>query len=190
MSGQANRNPSLEIAASALRAGGVIAYPTEAVYGLGCDPGNQSACESILALKQRDRGMGMILIASRIDQFEFLLSGLDGQQRATLEAGWPGPVTWLVPDSGRAPEWVTGGRDTLALRVTDHPVAAALCDAFGGPLTSTSANPHGQPPAKSADQVNRYFTEGLAAIVDAPLGKQARPTGIRNLLTGDIIRPA
>ena len=181
---------SLEIAASALRSGGVIAYPTEAVYGLGCDPDNQSACETILSLKQRDKGMGMILIASSIEQLEFFLIGLSDQQRATLSASWPGPVTWLIPNNGQAPEWVTGGRDTLAVRVTDHPIAAALCDAFGGPLTSTSANPHGQPPALSASEAENYFPTGLAAIIDGPLGQQAKPTEIRDLATGAIIRPA
>ncbi|MGS2723408.1 L-threonylcarbamoyladenylate synthase [Porticoccus sp. GXU_MW_L64] len=181
---------SLEIAAAALRSGGVIAYPTEAVYGLGCDPDNQSACETILALKQRDKSMGMILIASRIEQLEFFLIGLSDQQRNTLAASWPGPVTWLIPNNGQAPDWVTGGRETLAVRVTDHPGATALCDAFGGPLTSTSANPHGKPPALTADQVADYFAEGLSAIVDGPLGQQAKPTEIRDLATGAIIRPA
>ncbi|MDM3870448.1 L-threonylcarbamoyladenylate synthase [Porticoccus sp. W117] len=183
-------NPSLDIAASALRTGGVVAYPTEAVYGLGCDPDNQQACEAILALKQRNKGMGMILIARHIEQLEFFLIGLSDQQRATLSASWPGPITWLIPNNGQAPDWVTGGRDTLAVRVTDHPVAAALCDAFGGPLVSTSANPHGKPPAITADQVADYFPEGLSAIVDGPLGQQAKPTEIRDLATGDIIRPA
>ncbi|WIO74273.1 L-threonylcarbamoyladenylate synthase [Porticoccaceae bacterium LTM1] len=183
-------DPNLEVAASALRAGGVIAYPTEAVYGLGCDPDRQQACENILNLKQREKGMGMILIASRIEQLEFYLIGLSEEQRATMAATWPGPVTWLIPNNGQAPDWVTGGRNTLAVRVTDHPVAAALCDAFGSPLVSTSANPHGQPPAKTADEVASYFPEGLAAIVDGPLGKQAKPTEIRDLISGEIIRPA
>ncbi|UTW44525.1 threonylcarbamoyl-AMP synthase [bacterium SCSIO 12696] len=183
-------NTSLAIAASALRSGGVIAYPTEAVYGLGCDPDNQSACEAILALKQRDKGMGMILIASAIEQLEFFLAGLNDEKHATLAASWPGPITWLIPNNGQAPEWITGGRDTLAVRVTDHPVAAALCSAFGGPLVSTSANPHGQPPATDANQVADYFQQGLAAIVDGPLGQQAKPTEIRDLASGKVIRPA
>ncbi|MCV6606123.1 MAG: L-threonylcarbamoyladenylate synthase [Porticoccaceae bacterium] len=183
-------NSSLDIAASALRSGGVIAYPTEAVYGLGCDPDNQAACKTILTLKQRDKGMGMILIVSRMEQLEFFLIGLSDKQRATLAASWPGPVTWLIPNNGQAPDWITGGRDTLAVRVSDHPVAAALCDAFGGPLVSTSANPHGQPPAKTVDEAAGYFPEGLAAIVDGPLGQQAKPTEIRDLASGEIIRPS
>lgn len=183
-----SQHPSTLIAADAIRSGGVIAYPTEAVYGLGCNPDNQQACEQILTLKERDAGMGFILIASDIAQLEFYIGTLNDEQRQQLEQSWPGPVTWLVPNNGSAPDWVTGGRDTLALRVTNHPVAAALCAAYGGAIVSTSANPHGQPPACSADEVADYFPEGLSAIVDGPLGEQAKPTEIRHLLTGEIIR--
>lgn len=186
----ATDHPGIAIAAAAIGAGGVVAYPTEAVYGFGCDPDNQEACERILELKQRQRDMGLILIAHRIEQFENFLNGLSEEQRAVLQASWPGPVTWLVPNNGTAPEWITGGRDTLALRVTDHPVAAALCESHGGPLVSTSANPHGSPPAKTADEVGAYFGGGLAAILDGPLGELTQPTEIRNLLTGEIVRPA
>ena len=184
------QHPGIAIAAAALRAGGVVAYPTEAVYGLGCDPDDQQACQRIFDLKQRQPSMGLILIAHCIEPFAGFLDGLSEQQRASLQATWPGPVTWLVPNNGMAPEWVTGGRATLALRVTDHPVAAALCESFGGPLVSTSANPHGDPPARSADQVNAYFGDELAAILDGPLGELAQPTEIRDLASGEIIRPA
>lgn len=182
--------PALQIARAmaALRDGGVVAYPTEAVWGLGCDPFDQRAVQHILSLKQRRMGMGLIMIAADIDQFAPFLIGLAPDLRQQLMASWPGPQTWLVPNNRRAPCWVTGGRDTLALRVTAHPVAAALCRAFGGPLISTSANPHGRPPALSRLKVELYFHNRLDAVVPGPLGGLARPTPIRNLLTGATVR--
>ncbi len=184
------KHPGIAIAVAAIRSGGVVAYPTEAVYGLGCDPNDREACERIFELKQRTPDMGLILIASQIGQFEQFLVDLSDAQGATLQSSWPGPITWLVPDNGVAPNWITGGQGTLALRVTDHPVAAALCESFGGPLVSTSANPHGHPPARSADDVSAYFGETLAAILDGPLGELTQPTEIRDLVTQEIIRPA
>lgn len=182
--------PSLRInrAVAALRRGGVIAYPTEAVWGLGCDPFDRQAVLRILELKRRRLGMGLIMVAADIAQFEPFLQGLSAQQRNTLQSSWPGPQTWLVPNNGRVPYWVSGGRDTLALRVTDHPVAAALCRAFGGPLISTSANPHGRPAATSRLRVELYFHRCLDALVAGPLGGLDKPTPIKNLLTGETIR--
>jgi len=119
-------------AVDCLRAGGVMAYPTEAVWGLGCNPFSETAVMRLLALKKRRRDMGLIVIAASMAQLEPFLAGISASDRQLLEASWPGPQTWLVPNNGYAPTWVTGGRETLALRVTNHPVAAALCRAYGG----------------------------------------------------------
>lgn len=167
---------------------GVVAYPTEAVWGLGCDPFSEPAVERILAMKRRRRGMGLILIAADIQQLHPFLSGLSLKQLAILKETWPGPQTWLIPSNGVAPPWITGGRDTLALRVTDHPVAASLCRAFGGPLVSTSANPHGFPPAKTPLKVNLYFRAQLDYLVPGSLGRHDKPTPIKHLITGQILR--
>lgn len=175
-------------ASGVLHAGGVIAYPTEAVWGLGCAPFSESAVLRILSMKRRRRGMGLILIAADIQQFHPFLFGLTPSQLDVLKASWPGPQTWLVPNNHMAPSWITGGRDTLALRVTDHPVAAALCRSFGGPLVSTSANPHRYPPAKTPLKVNLYFRSQLDYLVPGPLGKSNRPTSIKHLVTGEILR--
>ena len=175
-------------AVSVLRHGGVIAYPTEAVWGLGCDPFDRSAVQRILAMKRRRQGMGLIMVAADMAQLEPFLRGLSSQQRHTLQESWPGPQTWLVPNNGVAPCWVSGGRDTLALRVTDHPVAAALCRAYGGPLISTSANPHGRPAATSQLKLALYFHGCLDAAVPGPLGGLEKPTPIKNLLTGETVR--
>ncbi len=175
-------------AVAVLNSNGVVAYPTEAVWGLGCDPFCRTAVEKILAMKRRDRGMGLILIAASIHQLQPFLVGLSPVFRDQLEASWPGPQTWLVPNNGVAPEWITGGRDTLALRVTDHPVASALCRTFGGPLVSTSANPHGLPPAKSLLKVNMYFRTKFDYLLPGTLGKIKNPTPIKNLKSGEVLR--
>lgn len=175
-------------ASGVLHASGVIAYPTEAVWGLGCDPFSEWAVSRILSMKRRRVDMGLILIASEMRQLRPYLSGLTAAQIDTLNTSWPGPQTWLVPDNGVAPAWITGGRDTLALRVTDHPLAAALCRAYGGPLVSTSANPHGLPPAKSLLKVHLYFRDKLDYVVPGVLGKDTRPTAIKHLVTGETVR--
>ncbi|WP_461520281.1 L-threonylcarbamoyladenylate synthase [Porticoccus sp.] len=184
--------PSLHIAKAivALREGGVIAYPTEAVWGLGCDPFNQHAVNRVLGIKGRRRDMGLIMVAASIEQFEPFLVGLSAKHRQVLQDSWPGPQTWLVPNNGYAPCWISGGRDTLALRVTDHPVAAALSSAFGGPLVSTSANPHGRPPASSRLKIELYFHKLIDVVVPGSLGGLQKPTPIKNLITGEQVRSA
>ena len=165
-----------------------MAYPTEAVWGLGCDPFSEGAVMRLLALKKRRRDMGLIVIAASMAQLEPFLAGIAVSDRQLLEASWPGPQTWLVPNNGYAPTWVTGGRETLALRVTSHPVAAALCHAYGGGLISTSANPHGFRPAVSLLKLNLYFYGQLDYVLPGPLGGLTSPTPIKNLKTGEMIR--
>lgn len=180
---------SLEEAVAALRAGGVIAYPTEAVWGLGCNPDDEQALARLLRLKARDPAKGMILVAASIGQFAPWLEGLPFELHAPLAASWPGPATWLVPDNGRSHPLVRGDHDRVALRVSDHPLVVALCEAFGGPVVSTSANRAGEPPAMSAEAVRDAFGNELDAIVDAPLGGLQRPSTIRDLITGRVLRP-
>jgi L-threonylcarbamoyladenylate synthase len=175
-------------AARILRAGGVIAYPTEGVWGVGCDPDNEEAFAHLLALKQREPAKGVILIAASIAQVQPYLDGLRAAQIRQLEATWPGAFTWIVPDNGVAPLWVTGGRPGLALRVSAHPLVRALCEAFGGPIVSTSANPSGRPAAKTALRVRRYFPAGLDYVLKGPLGGQRGPTPIRDLVSGEVVR--
>ena len=179
--------PMLEDAAAHLRAGGVVAYPTEAVWGLGCDPDNTDALERLLALKVRDPAKGLILIASGIEQFEPWLVGLDDTQRARLVSRWPGPVSWLVPDNGRSHPLVRGAHSSVALRVSDHPLVRALCEAFGGPLISSSANRASEAPCLSAEDIRQVFDDRVF-VVDGPLGGRTRPSEIRDLLTNDVLR--
>ncbi len=178
----------LQAATRALRLGGVIACPTEAVWGLSCDPNNEEAVSRLLALKDRPVAKGLILVAANEQQLDFLLSTLTAEQRQTLSASWPGPATWLLPHGGLVPSWVCGSHATVAVRVSSHPAVSALCATWGGPLVSTSANPAGALPAREAYQVRRYFGGGLDYLLPGRVGAARRPTGIRDLFSGQIIR--
>ncbi|MDO6672323.1 MULTISPECIES: L-threonylcarbamoyladenylate synthase [Cobetia] len=181
---------ALDGAAACLRNGGIVAYPTEAVWGLGCDPDDGEALARLIKLKSRDAAKGLILIAGDIAQLEPWLAGVTVEQREQLLASWPGPYTWLVPDNGRAHPLLRGEHVSLAVRVTDHPLVQALCAAFGGPLVSTSANRAGESPAMTADEVRDAFGAALVndVILEGPLGGNPRPSTIRDLATGKVLR--
>ncbi|WEN15747.1 Sua5/YciO/YrdC/YwlC family protein [Rhodanobacter sp. AS-Z3] len=180
----------LDAAALILQDGGVLAYPTEAVFGLGCNPHDRVAFERLFALKQRPATQGVLLIAADFGQVERYidLAGVPDAVLQQVRASWPGPHTWIFPRSAVVPDWVAGLHAGIALRVTAHEPAAALCRAFGGALVSTSANPHGQPSARAAQVVEDYFGNALDGLLDAPLGGQLSPTVIRDALSGTIIR--
>jgi Putative translation factor (SUA5) len=171
-----------------LRAGGVIAYPTESCYGLGCDPRNRRAVARLLALKQRPVFKGLILIADRFLRLAGLVAPLTPQQQTRVAATWPGPHTWLVPAGRRTPRWLTGSHPTLAVRVTAHPEAAGLCRALGMALVSTSANRSGQKPLRTARDCRRVFGEAVLTV-PGTVGRRRRPSTIQDLLTGRILRP-
>jgi len=178
----------IHLAVSALRAGGVIAYPTEGVWGLGCDPSDPAAVLRLLALKHRVMAKGLLLVAADIEQFAPYLIGLSAERQQRLRDSWPAPLTWLVPNNGAAPDWICGTHTGVALRVSAHPLVAALCCAFGGPLVSTSANPSGRRAALTAVQVRRYFGNDLDFILNGELGGQRGPTPIRDLITDKFVR--
>ena len=168
----------------------MIACPTEAVYGLSCDPLDAAAVLHLLALKQRPLEKGLILVASDAAQLDPFIQPLSADMQARVLSSWPGPATWLVPARAETPAWLRGTHDTLAVRVTAHPLMRALCTQFGGALVSTSANPSGRPPARNAISVRRYFDARLDAILCGALGGAARPTAIRDARDGTWIRPA
>jgi len=178
----------LSLAAHRLRDGALVAYPTEAVFGLGCDARRQDSIHRLLALKRRPVAKGLILIAVCLEQLRPWLGNFSPSLLERPLASWPGPATWLLPASASAPEWIVGAHRRIAVRLTAHPPARALCLAFGGPLVSTSANPSGLPPARSALRVRKYFGSKIDLILHGPLGGEARPTAIRDALTGDWVR--
>lgn len=172
----------------ALKSGDIIAYPTEAVFGLGCDPFNEKAVQNIRQLKNRDTTKGLILIASDFTQIQNLiaLDKLDDQKKIMDQ--WPGPITKIFPASAKAPKWVCAKNNTIAIRITDHPVAKKICEQFSGAIVSTSANPEGQTPAKTTQQIKEYFGNQINVIIDAPVGDLASPTRIIDAITGETLR--
>lgn len=175
----------------ALDQGGVIAYPTEAVYGLGCDPFNQAAVGRLLRIKQRSVRKGLIVVASTIEQFSPWIADLPSTLLDRCYASWPGPVTWVVPldlMSQPFPYWITGEYDSVALRVSDHPVVKALCSGFHGPIVSTSANLAGRVALSSAVRVRLNLGQCIDEIVVGEVGISAKPTIIKELLTDKILR--
>ncbi|WP_028485577.1 L-threonylcarbamoyladenylate synthase [Thiomicrorhabdus chilensis] len=181
------KNSSVTQAVKLLKSGGVVAYPTEAVYGLGCDPFNQQAVELLFHVKQRPPEKGVILVAASVEQVlpYVQLSGMPWEEQVL--ATWPGPVTWVLPLKQSLPDWITGGRDSVAIRVSAHLLVQQLCQEFGGPIVSTSANLSTQPPAKSCDQVSEVFGEELYCL-QGELGSLAQPTQIRDAQSGEVLR--
>lgn len=171
-----------------LRAGGVVAYPTEAVWGLGCDPLHAPAVARLLQLKRRAPEKGLILIAHDYAALKPFLAPMDKALEQRVLSTWPGPVTWLLPATRHVPDWLTGGRDSIAVRVTAHPVARGLCASFGRPLVSTSANSAARPAARTALRVRKYFGAELDGLVPGATGGLARPTEIRDARTARVIR--
>jgi L-threonylcarbamoyladenylate synthase len=180
----------LNQAVTALKQGGILAYPTEAVWGLGCDPFNQQAVLKLLALKQRPMDKGLILIAANVEQVEPYLQLLSPLERQQVVDSWPSPTTWVVPVSPDFPQWVRGEHLSVAIRVSAHPPVQALCSAFGGAIISTSANITGQPTALTAEQIVTIFADGIDYILPASLGGQKNPSQIRDARTGAVLRPS
>lgn len=170
-----------------LKAGAVIAYPTEAVYGLGCDPLNENAVMHLLDIKQRPMEKGLILIASSLDQLRpYLILNPPIIERITRT--WPGPVTWVIPAQPWVPKWLTGEHDSLAVRVTNHPVARDLCTHFGSPLVSTSANATTRPAIRDSRKLLTSFAKTDIFIVHGTVGQLTQETAIFDALTGNRLR--
>lgn len=179
---------SIARAAAIVRAGGVVAYPTESVYGLGCDPRRRRAVLRILRSKRRPAHKGLIVIAARLEQ---LAAYIDiAALPATLRADWPGPFTWLVPAYPHVPFWLRGRHRTLAVRVTAHRGAARLCTLARCALVSTSANRARQRPARNLREVRRRFGAAIDYVVPGRVGGARRPTLIRDAASGAVVRPA
>lgn len=175
--------------AGSLCQGDVIAYPTEGVWGLGCLPELEQSVAHILSIKGRRWELGLILVASQFEQVEHYLEGLSADARGQLEAAWPSAVTYLIPDNGVAPMWIKGQHQRVALRISAHPVVKSICDQLGGPIVSTSANPSGREAARSALRVRQYFGNDVDQIVPGTLGGAGGASEIRDLMSGDILRP-
>jgi L-threonylcarbamoyladenylate synthase len=176
-------------AVRALNAGGVIAYPTEGVYGLGCLPHFNKSVERILELKKRSAKEGLILVAEDTIQLAGWIAPTRKERKA-MRVRMPHPVTWIVSADPLAPAWITGGRPTIAIRLSTHPTIIDLCAGIGGPLVSTSANRSGKPAATNALGVRRTFGTGLDCILNGATGGHFGASEIRIAATNQVLRPA
>lgn len=177
-------------AARIVLGGGIIAYPTEAVYGMGCDPYNPAAVARLCAIKRRPPGKGLIVIAAHWQQLQGLvdLSQLDPGSYEQMHATWPGPVTWVVPAKISVAPWLRGQYRTLAVRITAHPIARQLCQISGQALVSTSANLSGHAPVTTQQALHSSVRQQMDAVVAGKTGPLTRPTPIRDARTQQIIR--
>ena len=188
---------SVAEAADCLKKGQVLAYPTEAVWGLGCDPFNEQAFLKILQLKQRPIEKGVILLASQLSQVMPLLQHLSPTRQQEIIQSWENrsiferATTWLLPADEHIPTWIKGHHPQVAVRVTNHPLCVALCNTFNGFIVSTSANPAGFEPARNLQQASQYFSSNPMTdlhYLNGDLGASQQPSQILDAVTGQIIR--
>ena len=181
---------SLAEAITALHTGGVIAYPTEGVWGLGCDPRNEAAVMRLLAIKQRAPDKGLILIASQLEQLRLFvdITRLPADRLAEVLATWPGPHTWVMPATPSAPNWITGAHAGIAVRISAHPQVVELCNAFGGAIVSTSANRAGQPAPSAREVLDPALVAAVDGVTSGETGGLSAPTAIREALNGQVLR--
>ncbi len=182
---------ALSEAVKILREGGVIAYPTEYCFGLGCDPQNSAAVRRILKIKERAEGQGLILVAANTHQVEQYAVLLGLERQAQIQNGWPGPTTWILPVKDATPAWIHGDHQSVAMRVTAHPLVSDICLQFGGAIVSTSANRHGRPSLLGTSEVIAELGEELDLVVDGPIAATAQTqsaSSIFDAISGEQLR--
>lgn len=177
----------IDCAVQVLHDGGIIIYPTEGVYGLGCDPFNKTAVFRLLRIKQRDVCKGLILVAANWEQVRDLIK-FDWRNSAIIKAKSSLPTTWVFPAADKTPEWITGKFDSVAIRVITHPIANEICQKFNGPIVSTSLNLAGQLPVGCLTKLNKDIRLSVDCVVGGRVGNLKKPTQICDASTGKIIR--
>ena len=178
---------ALREAVGVLRGGGVVAHATEGVWGLACDPFDEAAVAKVLRIKGRPMDKGLIVIAGSAKEFAAELVALPRARAAAVRETWPGPVSWVTASS-RFPDWITGGRPSVAIRVPGHAQARALAAAFGGPLVSTSANRGGGVPARTAAEVTAELGADVDYLLAGETSGRTEPSTIRDAATGAVLR--
>lgn len=171
-----------------LKKGGIIAYPTEGVFGLGCDPFNKKAVLRLLKIKERPIEKGLILVGASQQQFESLALDLSKTDWEKINQIFEVPCTWLVPASPKVPIWIRGLHNSVAIRIIQHPIAQKICEFFQNPLVSTSANKTGSPPCLTVKTVRQVFQDKIDLIVEAETLGLNKPSRMIDLLTGKILR--
>jgi L-threonylcarbamoyladenylate synthase len=177
---------SISRAADTLLGGGIIAYPTEGVFGLGCMPDDAEAVLRLLRIKQRDPNKGLILIASAKSQLD---DWVEPDSDRIPDPDPSRPTTWVVQAKSHVPRLVRGRHPSVAIRLTTNPIAAAICSAVESPIISTSANIAGQPVVRNRFVLRRKFGGCVDYIVPGDCGPASGPSEIRDLATGKLLRP-
>ena len=177
----------IDRAAETLLRGGIIAYPTDGVFGLGCLPDDADAIRRLLQLKHRDPAKGLILIASNNAQLEGWMTLPPGQLLPDVDSAKP--VTWIVPPGNKVIPLLHGDNSEIAVRLTANPIAHSICDAVDAPLVSTSANLSGRPVARNRFVLRRQFLSLVDYLVPGDCGPASGPSEIRHLRTGQVLRP-
>ena len=183
-----NNQTSINHAVHILQQGGIIAYPTEAVYGLGCLADKPLSIEKLLNLKQRPIDKGLILLAAEFSQFENYIEPLDDPTLNKIQSSWPGPTTWVVPARPETSPLIRGKFSSIAIRISAHPIVQAICRQCQSPIISTSANITGEEMTYNTKQVRQQFKEQLDYILKGTLGDSHKPSIIKDALTDQIIR--
>ncbi len=179
---------SINQAVQTIIGGGVLVYPTEGVWGIGCDYRDQDAVNKVLRLKQRQVSKGLVLIASHIQQVLPLIRPEQSADLARALKTWPGHFTWVFPKTELVPAWISGDFDTVAVRVSAHPVVKSLCDQLGMPMVSTSANVSGEAEAADCQTLKTTWGQAVDYYLDRPLGQASGSSQIRLAADGELIR--
>ncbi len=167
----------------------IIAYPTESVFGLGCDPNSEFAVNNLLILKKRSWKKGFILVAANYQQLIPYINdnALNNKQRNTILSSWPGPITWVIPTNSKTPKFLTGHFNSIAVRVSAHPLIQTLCTKYGKPIISTSANFKKQIPCRNIQEVKQKFGDTIPILI-GKIGNNLHPSEIRDAISNQKIR--
>lgn len=180
----------LRRAASIVNQGGIVAYPTESCFGLGCDPRDNAAIRRLLHIKRRSYKQGLIIIGAGYEQIKMYIADTESEIPTEVFDSWPGPYTWLLPTRAGVSKWLRGEHSTIAVRVTTHNTAAGLCRYAGKAIVSTSANRHERVPTRYAESIEKEFAELVDYILPGKCGDATKPSEIRDAASGEVIRAA
>ncbi|MBT4884738.1 MAG: threonylcarbamoyl-AMP synthase [Legionellales bacterium] len=178
----------IHIAVSFLKQGKIIAYPTEAMFGIGCDVMDEKALTKIIKIKKRPPEKGLIIVAARWEQVQNLTQKIPDSQYKKIFQSWPGHTTWLFPAAKQVPTLITGKHNTIAIRVSNNPTITALCEQYGKPIVSTSANIHNGPTAMNDTDVTNIFGGNVDYIVSGKFEKHCGASKIIDAITGKVLR--
>ncbi len=156
----------LDAAVKAFMAGGIIAYPTETFYGLGVNPFDEKAIKRLFDLKGRQDKSPIAVIAGDLGMLSMLTDNIPPLAERLIKRFWPGPLTILFKAKGIIPAELIAGTGKIGVRVSSNTVAMRLLEAINSPITATSANPTGKPPALCAKDVISYFNGGIDVLID------------------------